>query len=165
MFLFTPPNKCYVSRPAESKKQRYLLYGKAFFFFVSVLSMFLGGIIYLMWRPPTLLMFSWCRSIGIYGDVLQMRLSWASMKDFLPNWFVFSLPQALWCFSWLCCIHAIWINKSGIHERFWTAIILVISLLVEIMQLFPWISGVYDSVDLVLIIIFYLIFELSTKLF
>ena len=164
MSLFTPSNKFYVSHSAESKKQRSLLDSKAFFSFVSVLSMFFGGIIYLMWRPTTLLMFSWCRSIGIYEYVLHMRLSCDSMKDSFPKWFIFSLPQALWCFSWLCCIHAIWINKSEIHERFWTTLILIISLLAEIMQLFPWISGVYDPVDIVLIVLFYFIFKLSIKL-
>ncbi|MBP5586615.1 MAG: hypothetical protein J6Y92_09715 [Lentisphaeria bacterium] len=147
-----------------ASKRKGFAYNKIFFFLISALSMFMGGAIYLIWRPPTLLMFSWCRRIGIYEFVMQMRLSLAFMKEYLPTWFIYSLPQALWFFSGLCCIHSIWNHKTGAHERFWITTIIVFSLLIEILQLFHVFSGTCDIVDLVLILVFYLIFELSTKL-
>lgn len=142
---------------------KYSAQNKTFFFFVSVLSMFVGGMIYLMWRPQTLVMFSWCRNIGIWELVRQMRGASASMKDVLPIWFVYSLPQALWCFSGLCCIHAIWNRKAG--ERFWLSAVLLGSLSIEVMQFFHVISGSFDAVDLYFIVLFYCLFELSTKIF
>lgn len=140
-------------------------YNKVFFFLISALSMFMGGAIYLIWRPPTLLMFSWCRRIGIYEFVMQMRSSLAFMKEYLPTWFIYSLPQALWCFSGLCCIHAIWNHRTDAHERFWITTIFIFSLLTEFLQLIHVFSGTCDIVDLVLIIAFYLIFKILTKLF
>jgi len=139
-------------------------YNKKIFFLISAMSMFIGGSIYLIWRPPILLMFSWCRRIGIYDFIMQMRSSFAFMKEDLPTWFIYSLPQALWSFSGLCCIHAIWDHRTEVHERFWITTIFVVSLLTEFLQLIHVFSGTCDIVDLVLILVFYLIFELSTKL-
>lgn len=135
---------------------------KVFFFLISLFSMFIGGLIYLLWRPPTLLMFSWCKSVGIFEFIQQMRSTLCFIKDYLPAWFVYSLPQALWCFSGLCCIHAIWINKTQTHECFWLAITLALPILTEIMQLFHVISGTYDIVDLVFVLIFFFVFKLLT---
>lgn len=125
--------------------------------------MFLGGMIYLLWRPQTLVMFSWCRSLGIWELVRQMREASASVKEVLPIWFIYSLPQALWCFSGLCCIHAIWNRKAG--ERFWIAVVLLGSLSIEVMQFFHVISGSFDAVDFWLIILFYFLFEFSIQTF
>lgn len=133
---------------------------KTFFLLASVLSMFLGGMIYLLWRPQNLVMFSWCRSIGILNFIRWMRD--AVLFD-LPAWFVYSLPQALWCFSGLCCIHAIWNQKDG--ERFWLSSVFLGSLSIEFMQLFHVISGTFDAVDFVFIVLFYCLFELSTQIF
>ena len=145
-------------------EMRYSIYTKRFFFLVSVLSMFFGGIIYLLWRPTTLLMFSWCRSLGIYGIVLQMRSSLEFVKEYLPSWFIYSLPQALWCFSGLCSIHAIWMKKNRNQEYFWIAIILMMPFLTEFMQFYHLIPGTYDVVDLVLIVMFFLLFNLIIRL-
>lgn len=138
---------------------------KVFFFLISAFSMLFGGIIYLIWRPPTLLMFSWCRSLGIYGGVQHLRSTFCGIKEFLPAWFIYSLPQALWCFSGLCSIHAIWINKNDFHEQVWIIIILIMSLLTEILQLFNVIPGTCDIIDLVLIIVIYILFELIIMTF
>ena len=144
---------------------RNYICAKQFFFLVSVLSMLLGGIIYLLWRSPTLLMFSWCRSLGIYGIVLQMRSSLEFVKEYLPSWFFYSLPQALWCFSGLCSIHAVWIKNNGMHEPFWIALTLMMPLMTEIFQFFHVIPGTYDIVDLFLIVVLFLLFELIVTIF
>ena len=139
---------------------KYSAQNKTFFLLASVLSMFLGGMIYLLWRPESLVMFSWCRSFGILDFVRQMRS--AVLFD-LPVWFVYSLPQALWCFSGMCCIHAIWNRKLG--ERFWIAVIFIGSLSIEVMQFFHVISGSFDAVDLWFIVLFYCLFEFSIQIF
>ena len=130
---------------------------KTLFLLASTLSMLLGGIIYLLWRPQTLVMFSWCKKIGVYGIVQQMRVALDFLKDVLPAWFIYSLPQALWCFSGLCCIHAIWNRKAG--ERFWIAVVFLFCLSVEVLQMFNVVSGSFDAFDLFLIIVFYCLFE------
>jgi len=131
---------------------------KTLFLLASALSMLLGGIIYLLWRPQTLVMFSWCKKLGVYGIVQQMRVALDFLKDILPVWFIYSLPQALWCFSGLCCIHAIWNRKAG--ERFWIAVVFLFCLSVEVLQMFHVVSGSFDTVDLLFIIVFYCLFEL-----
>ena len=133
---------------------------KTFYLFSSVLSMFFGGMIYLLWRPQNLVMFSWCKSIGIGEFVQQMR--GAVLCD-LPIWLVYSLPQALWCFSGLCCIHAIWGRKRG--ERFWLSVVLWGSLLIEGMQFLHVISGTFDVVDVGFIVLVYCLFEISIQNF
>ena len=137
---------------------------RALYFLVSVLSMSFGGIIYLIWRPTTLLMFSWCKIIGVYGVILQMRSVLGGMKEYLPVWFIYSLPQALWCFSGLCSIHAIWINNIGNHERFWIIFTFMLPFLTEFLQLLHVIPGTFDFVDLIFIIASFCLFDFLTHI-
>ena len=146
-------------------KNDYSIHFRVFYFLLSVLSMFFGGMIYLIWRPPTLLMFSWCKKIGIYGIVLQMRSNFGFMKECFPAWFIYSLPQALWCFSGLCSIHAIWINNIGNHERFWIVFILMLPFLTEYLQLLHVIPGTFDIVDILLIVVSYCLYIFLTRFY
>ena len=47
-----------------------------------------GGLIYLCWRDPNLLMFKWFRALGQESLITQLRISTAAIQPALPGWFI-----------------------------------------------------------------------------
>jgi hypothetical protein len=73
-----------------------------------VLPILLGGLIYLCWRDPDLLMFKWFRGLRLEPTILQLRLVTASVRPALPFWFVYSLPDGLWVYALTSFMAHIW---------------------------------------------------------
>lgn len=112
---------------------------------IAVLFFGAGGLIYILYRAPTLHMFSWFRSIGIHQYVLQLR---ELEFPIIPEWIKFCLPDGLWMASYMLLMVAIWL-----HEQ--TRRSLVLSLLLpifinasEILQFFHLTKGTFDPIDL-----------------
>lgn len=125
-------------------------------FSLSFLSLLAGGMIYVLWRPYTLKMFGWFSTIGIDNVVENFRCSLSTTKVFLPKWFVYSLPQGLWCLSGYFFIHALWMNLFSLEEQIWLALILCLGICIETFQLFGFLPGIFDFVDVVWIVLPYL---------
>ena len=66
----------------------------------------------------------------------------------IPDWFIFSLPDGIWIFSYVLVMISIWnftLNKKSI---FWMTIIPLVAIFSEIFQIFDFIPGTFDFVDL-----------------
>ena len=65
---------------------------------LSLFLFFIGGMIYLMFRSESLVMFRWCETLHIREYVDSVRISCT-----LPNWIVYSLPDGLMqgTFDWM----------------------------------------------------------------
>ena len=74
----------------------------------SILSMFVGGMIYIAFREDSLMMFDWFRRIGISAQIGLLRECIAPVHSSLPSFVVFSVPNALWYFSGLLAFSTIW---------------------------------------------------------
>lgn len=126
---------------------------RRFFIIVSTLLMLIGGMLYILYRPTSLIMFSWFSSLGFDNCINTMRAKGTSLADILPCWIVFSLPQALWCFSGFLAIHAIWLNVRCVQEQFWLTFVLLLALGGELGQLVGIIDGVFDFIDLLFLVL------------
>lgn len=109
---------------------------------IGLLSIILGGSIYLFFRSETLLMFGWLKSMGIYDAISAMRTETCD-----GGWLIYSLPDGLWLFSYILIMSALWsfdVRKTMLYS----APLVIIAIGSELLQLPHLISGTFDVIDL-----------------
>jgi hypothetical protein len=111
-------------------------------------SIFLGGLIYILFRPTNLVMFEWFDELNLTELFNLLRLYFLPVKNSLPEWFIYSLPDGLWLLSFNLLMIQIWINESKFYQWFWTTILPTIAVSYEIGQLLNIFSGTFDPNDL-----------------
>lgn len=131
-------------------------------FLVSTAALLAGGLIYLLWRVDSLLMFSWCRTIGVDGVIIDWRSAAVAYRSSVPSWVIYSLPQALWLFSGLIMFSVVWSRPSHRQQRvFWTSAFTAMAVILELAQA-RWAGmGRFDSVDLALLTVAYVVAYVS----
>jgi hypothetical protein len=117
-----------------------------------VFTLLLGGLIYILFRQDTLKMFSWFDNINVSAAISELRLCTVPLSGHFPNWFLYSLPDGLWLFSYLSVLLAVWDNVISKHNIHWLLLVPMVAIFSEIGQLFEIVPGTFD--------IFYLIFYL-----
>ena len=101
----------------------------------------------------TLKMFSWFDNINVSAAISELRLCTVPLSGHFPNWFLYSLPDGLWLFSYLSVLLAVWDNVISKHNIHWLLLVPMIAIFSEIGQLFEIVPGTFDIFDL----IFYLL--------
>lgn len=123
--------------------------GQVYFIWNVILPLMAGGSIYLLFRPKSLLMFDIIRSLGIEGLVDKIRYFSLSIKEFINPPIIYSLPNALWMYSFYSSVSIIWIQEK-FYWKFLIFFSTVIFFTLEILQLYSWINGTFSSQDLFL---------------
>lgn len=123
----------------------------------SITSMVLGGMIYVLWRPDSLRMFSWFVALGIDQPITNMRNWSAALSGILPQWVYLSLPQSLWLLSGCLAIHSIWGDFWRRREQLWMTLVLCLALGGELGQATGTVGGVFDYLDLAMIFIAFIV--------
>lgn len=109
-----------------------------------------GGLIYICWRQPVLLMFGWLRVAGLEPFTNNLRDFAAPGWNFLPAWFVYSLPDGLWVYALTACMVLIWSGTESLRSKaFWLALGFILGVGSELGQLTGVVPGNFDYVDLV----------------
>lgn len=112
-----------------------------------------GVLIYFLFRSNNLILFKWLNIVFPMSDIDLIREHTLILTPYLPDWFLFSLPDGLWIFSFVCFIFTMWGNKLNFNTLFWVALVVLISISHEIGQFFNYFPGTFDILD----IIFYLL--------
>lgn len=111
-----------------------------------------GSILYILFRPTTLLMFHWVELIGLEESIGIMRI-WANGFDvYLSTWSVFSLPFALWVLSYMFFTNGIWKNSTSLVRYVWFWSLPIIAIFGELSQSIHIIPGHFDIGDLIALI-------------
>ena len=110
---------------------------------LSLFLFFIGGMIYLMFRSESLVMFRWCETLHIREYVDSVRISCT-----LPNWIVYSLPDGLWLCSYLLLVSAIW-NFDLKQGWLYVFSLPVVAIGSELAQAFGLMQGTFDWMDMV----------------
>jgi len=121
---------------------------KLFFTLNVLLPIILGGIIYLSFRKDSLLMFHWFDIIGLSFVVEFLRSIFYQSKIYLPNWFLYSLPDGLWLYSSVFFFSYLWQNEKKNYFIFWCLICPLLAIGSELGQLFNIIQGSFSNLDL-----------------
>lgn len=130
----------------------------------SALSLFLlgvGGSIYLLFRPKSLLMFRWVESLGLneYIDRLRDMVSGITLNHIT----LYSLPDGLWLASYIIVVNTIVSKENTKNLLFWSFLLPVIAITFEILQIPGIIPGVFDVFDLICYIVPLLIYLIYLK--
>ena len=112
--------------------------------------MAVGGLIYILLRPSEHVFFSWINAVGFENWLNSARSLTHQLRQLIPDWFVFSLPNGLWAFAYALLISSIWSgSKSGL-KYFWLASVPVLVLGFEVLQYPGIIPGTFSLPDVLL---------------
>jgi len=120
---------------------------------IATFALFVGSLIYVFWRSETLTMFIWFKWVGLASFVESLRNCTQWLSIYLPNWFLFSLPNALWLFSGILVFDSIWGVKQLASKLFWLSVFLIIAIGAEVGQSLRVIPGTFDWQDIALMIL------------
>ena len=118
---------------------------------VALLLILTGGMIYVLYRPESLLLFRVTDSLGMTPliDIVRSNTS----KVMLPSFMINSLPAGLWTASYLMMMYI----TTKFHTRrirLMLALPLPASAIVlELMQFLGWCPGTFDIYDLICYIV------------
>ena len=116
----------------------------------------IGGAIYVLMRPPFLLIHQVTWDLG-YGVVVQNgRMLVAGLK--VPNWFLYSLPGTLWATAWILIIDDLLHNSVPLRRLLVAAFIPVLGIGSELLQFIGLLPGTFDVIDAVAYALPYLIY-------
>jgi hypothetical protein len=120
---------------------------------IAIMSLSIGGLIYILWRSETLTMFIWFDYLGLADSFGLMRAGSSEFSTALPTWVVFSLPNALWLFSGLLAFDIIWGSEGSPAKLAWVSLFWIIALGAEVGQALWLIPGTFDWQDIALMIV------------
>jgi hypothetical protein len=110
-------------------------------------SLLLAGAIYLFFRDPELIFFGWIDQLGLSGTIDALQSSLSEIADSLPSWSIYSLPDGLWLFSYMCLMLFIWRKSLTNAALFWVFLLPAFAFILEIGQGMNWFSGTFDIID------------------
>lgn len=118
---------------------------------IALFLIFIGGMIYILYRPESILFFRLTDSLGItpFIDIIRSNTS----RIMLPSFIINSLPAGLWTASYLMMMYI----TTKFHTRrirLMLALPLPASAIVlELMQFLGWCPGTFDIYDLICYIV------------
>ena len=122
-------------------KLRLIIYNVA-------LPLIFGALIYLCFRSNSLIMFNWFDFFHLNFVTSFFRENFYTYNAILPDWFKFSLPDALWIYALNSTLYIIW-DKKFIGINPWFIIALFIAPFHEFLQLLNIVPGTFDVIDLI----------------
>lgn len=129
--------------------------------FGHILTLILGGFIYISFRAESLTMFKWFATASLDAPIARLRAITLTLTPNLPNWFLYSLPDGIWVFSYISLMLLIWKNKINQENIVYIFSLPLIAILSEIGQLFKIVPGTFDTID----ILFYILGTFSPFIF
>ncbi|MBE7481908.1 MAG: hypothetical protein HS104_18260 [Polyangiaceae bacterium] len=109
-----------------------------------------GTLVYLLARPAGLRVFGWVEAVGLAESLNRARDASHSVVAALPALVRFSLPNALWVYSFAWLLSALWDHRATRQSLPWLLIAPVLGLGWELGQLAGTVPGTFDPLDLAL---------------
>ena len=115
-----------------------------------ILPIFIGSVIYVLFREKTLLMFDWFSYLKLDFIIDSLRNNFYGYRTYIPKSILFSLPDALWVYS-LTMFLSIYFKN-----RIFLSMIFIGSIITEISQLW-FVIGTFDIYDVIYMFALYLV--------
>lgn len=115
-----------------------------------ILPIFVGSTIYVLFREKTLLMFDWFSYLKLDFIIDSLRNNFYGYRIYIPKSILFSLPDALWVYSFTMFLSIYFKNIILL------SIIFIGSIITEISQLW-FVVGTFDIYDVIYMFALYLI--------
>lgn len=106
-----------------------------------------GCTIYLLFRSKSLNIYQWCSLVGFSDilDCLRLRVESWQITDFTR----YSLPDGLYCASYILIIDAIWHKDNSLMKFIVISIVPIASIGNEVLQLLGLVKGTFDVFDFI----------------
>lgn len=114
-----------------------------------MLPLVVGTAIYVGFRSPRLLGWRWGESLGVYDVTRAARDAIRSTHVALPDWIVFTLPDALWQYALAFAMAHIWWRSPKRERWAWLALPVALGPGAELAQALGLVPGTFDPLDLV----------------
>ena len=114
------------------------------------LPIFVGSMIYILFREKELLMFNWFNYLKLNFIIDFLRNNFYEYRIYIPKSILFSLPDALWVYSFTMFLSIYLKNKIILSTVF------IGSIIMEILQLW-FVAGTFDIYDVIYMFALYLI--------
>ncbi|HLF64075.1 MAG TPA: hypothetical protein VI603_09990 [Saprospiraceae bacterium] len=115
------------------------------------LCLFFGVLIYIVTRSESIYLNQWVAHI--VGDNTWSSLQSLVQNSGIPQWVIYSLPDALWMLALVTLVLLIWDFKLHSRSIPWITIAVGTGLLFEIFQGVHLVPGTFDVTDLVFILL------------
>ena len=114
------------------------------------LPIFVGSMIYILFREKELLMFNWFNYLKLNFIIDFLRNNFYEYRIYIPKSILFSLPDALWVYFFTMFLSIYYKNRIILSAIF------VGSIITEILQLW-FVIGTFDIYDVIYMFTLYLI--------
>ena len=114
------------------------------FFAFALLSV--GGLIYIVFRPDTTLLFYTLVKAGFAESMYKLR---AAVSIGLPYWVVYSLPNALWVAAYILITDMVLTGWAVRTKLLVAAVIMAVGVASEMLQSVALVPGTFDVADIV----------------
>lgn len=111
-------------------------------------SLILGGMLYVMFRSADPVFFRWIRFLGFCDNLTNLREHSLIWVHIFPSWFIYSLPNGLWAFSYTLIVIVIWSGSKSWLRYIWYASVPLLVFGFELLQLTGIIRGTFCLWDL-----------------
>lgn len=126
---------------------------------LAILSITVGGLIYVSFRPEPMLMYKWIDTLNLNPFVYRLRELTSNLNS--SSFVKYNLPNGLWATAYTLIMVSVWtsVQKGNVV---WFILIPLIAVISEFMQLLTFVHGRFDWIDILCYIIPTLIL-LTTK--
>lgn len=116
---------------------------------LSLIAVCAGASIYILFRPAEASFLNWFAlpESAQWLDALRVRS--LSVRSFLPQWLVYSLPNGLWAFAYTLLVLSIWRGSSSILKYFWFLSIPLLVFGFEMLQFSGDLQGTFCLNDII----------------
>lgn len=115
---------------------------------LSGFAMIVGGSIYIGWRSDPPLFISWLKDSEMASWMGSIQHALQNHFNTLPEWMIYSLPNALWAFAYSNLICLLWHQRKGWGKALWVATAPLLPIAWELSQFLNVIPGVFCWADL-----------------
>ena len=116
-----------------------------------LLCMSLGAVIYFITRSEGIYLNQWLSQFN-NGKVLFFFQSLLTNAQ-LPDWVIYSLPDALWMFCLVTIILILWDFRLNKHSMLWVFLAACTGIFFEVFQGLGFVRGTFDWTDLLFIVL------------
>lgn len=115
---------------------------------ISGLSVLLGGLIYVVWRPIPPAFITWIKNSEVRDLMSAMQQGIQQNIPVLPDWMVYSLPNAFWAFAYSYLLCNLWYRQNGWEKWLWVSTAPMLPIGWEVLQYFSVLPGTFCWLDL-----------------
>lgn len=131
-------------------------YSRKFQILLAIFPVFIAILIYLLFRDKSIYLVSLFSELKCASYLDEIRKNSKLIQFYLPNWVIYSLPDGLWSISSYSLVSIF----VGIKLSFlYNIILFIIIILLELFQLFHFVNGTFDLIDILIYVIFFFLFN------